>query len=78
MKIIKRLAEQMNDELCGAKEYITLALEYKDFRPDLADTYYRMAQNEITHYENLHSHAVNIIQERKNKNISIPQKMLNK
>lgn len=69
MRLIKSLVAQMKDELCGAKEYIILALEYQKERPQLANLYYQMAQTEYQHYKSLHDQATGIIGEIDKTNI---------
>ena len=69
MRLIKCLATQMKDELCGAKEYIILALEYQKEKPQLANLYYQMAQTEYQHYKNLHDQAISIINETDKTNV---------
>ena len=63
MRLIKCLAAQMKDELCGAKEYVILALEHQKERPQLANLYYQMAQTEYQHYKSLHDQTTSIIDE---------------
>lgn len=62
MKIIKQLVEQIEDELCVAEEYADLALKHKDTQKSLADTYYRLATQELDHSATLHDEAVAQIQ----------------
>lgn len=65
MKIIKLLAEQMKEELAGAKEYAMLATEFKTENPTLAASYSKMAQDELAHANILHTEAVKAIEKQK-------------
>lgn len=78
MRLIKHLAEQIEDEVCGVTEYAKDALEYKYSRPQLADMYYKLANTEYNHVTQLHEAVVKIAEEAKNKNIEVPQKMTEK
>lgn len=78
MRLIKHLSEQIEDEICGVIEYAKDALEYKSTRPQLADTYYKLAVTENNHVTMLHDAVVKIVEEAQNKNVEIPPFMLNK
>lgn len=68
MRIIKKMAEQICDEVDGVLEYAKDALEYKKTRPDLAETYHRIAIQEIQHADLLHAKIVQIVQEAESMN----------
>lgn len=78
MTRIKRLAEEMEDEICSAKDY---AEEYLTFKAkgstQWANRYKEMAQDELKHAEYLHERAVNDIEELR-KVYTPPQAMLDK
>jgi ferritin len=78
MRIIKQLAHQINDEVCGALEYAKDAVEYKATHPRLAEQYHSMAQTEYKHANALHEYAVEEIKKTRESGITPPQKMLNK
>lgn len=78
MRLIKHLSEQIEDEVCGVIEYAKDALEYKSTRPQLADMYYKLAVTENNHVTMLHDAVVKIVEEAQNKNVEVPQFMLNK
>lgn len=61
MKEIKELVEHIHEEMEDAEDYIKLALHYKETDSRLADTYARLAQEEIGHADHLHGQAVRII-----------------
>lgn len=78
MRLIKHLSEQIEDEVCGAIDYAKDALEYKFSRPQLAELYYKLANVEMTHVNELHEAVVKIVEEAKNKNIKVPSFMMEK
>lgn len=78
MRLIKHMAEQLEDEVCGAIEYAKDALEYKFSRPQLAELYYKLANVELTHVNELHEAVLKIVEEAKGKNITVPQEMMEK
>lgn len=63
MKIIKKIIDQMHDELEGAGEYADMALKYKDTDKVLADMYYNMSLQEMKHHDDLHAQVVRMIAE---------------
>lgn len=63
MKIIEKLSDKIADELDDAEEYAKCALNYKEERPALAEVFYRIANEEITHMNLLHGQVVTIIDE---------------
>lgn len=65
MKIIKTMVDQIKDELEGAKEYAMLASELKTENPTAAQTYAKMAQDELTHATLIHGEAVKAIEKQK-------------
>ena len=61
MKIIKKISEQIEEELKDAKKYIQDAYKYKDEYPALADTYYELSVAEMGHVSMLHDMVAKII-----------------
>lgn len=77
MKIIADLSEFIEDELEGVEEYAKMAAEYKIDNKELADMFYGMASNEMTHLKNMHNWVVKFIEkEKKESTQKIPQGML--
>lgn len=72
MRLIKHLAEQIDDEVCGVIEYAKDALEYKYTRPQLSDMYYKLANTEYGHVNTLHEAVVKVVEEAHNKGIEVP------
>ena len=64
MTKIKKLADEMKDELCSAKEY---AEEYLSFKAEenttWANRYKEMANDELKHANYIHERAVTEIEE---------------
>jgi len=67
MKIIKCLSEYIEEELHDADKYITKAMMVKQEYPDLAETLYQIAMEEMTHMSRIHTEAERIIAEYRRK-----------
>lgn len=78
MRIIKKLAEQINDEVDGAIDYAMEALDCKVEDPELSRFYFELAKTEYGHMEKLHDQVLRKIKEAREKNTDPPQWMLNK
>lgn len=78
MKLIKHMAEQLEDEVCGSIEYAKDALEYKFSRPQLAELYYKLANVEMSHVTELHEAVMKVVEEAKSKNVNVPHEMMEK
>lgn len=76
MKEIKELVEHIREEMEDAEDYIRLALHYKDTDTRLADTYARLASEEVTHAEHLHGQAARIIDAHKAAGHTAPPAMM--
>lgn len=61
MKIIKKISEQIEEELKDAKKYIQDAYSYAEEYPALADTYYELSVAEMDHVSMLHDMVAEII-----------------
>lgn len=75
MKIIKKLYEQIEDELSGGLEYARCAVNHKEDHPALAKVWYDIAQVEVGHAETLHRQVVSVIGEYRAKNGEPPEAM---
>lgn len=78
MKEIKEIAAFIDDEVEGVLEYAKAAVFYKDLRPALAQTYYKLASTELQHVQLLHAEATKLVQEAENKAVEYPQAMRDK
>ena len=62
MRIIMKLVEMIDDELCGAKDYIKMAMRNHADYPSLADTFADLAEVEMGHVAKLHDEVVKLIE----------------
>jgi bacterioferritin (cytochrome b1) len=77
MKKIKDYVKQIDDELCGAKEYMEKALWYKAKGNNIRYTKYKeMAIQELSHADNIHTFAVEDITELQKVYPEVPKKMM--
>ena len=75
MKLIKKISEMIEDELEGAECYAKKALEYKEERPELAKTFYSLANDEMEHMNILHGEVVKLIEEYREEHGAPPESM---
>jgi len=61
MKVIKVLSNKIKDEICDAKEYAKLAIQYKEEYPELSRTLYNLSTQEMEHMNKLHAEVTDII-----------------
>ena len=61
MRIIKKIAEDIGDELEGAEKYVNCALLHKTDNPQLAKIFYEMSVQEMHHVDMLHAEIVKLI-----------------
>ena len=61
MKIIEILSEKIEEEVCDAKSYIKLAIDYKEEYPELSRTLYNLSTQEMEHMNLLHNEVAEII-----------------
>ena len=76
MMIIKELSDRINDELHEANKYINAAYEHMDDQPQVADAYFKLSQEEMSHVNYLHEQVTRIINEYKATHDSIPAGMM--
>lgn len=76
MKIIKKIVDQIHDELEGAHEYIECAMKEKNEHPSIANMYYEMSLTEMTHVDKLHSAVTTLINEVRAKGEEPPATMM--
>ena len=76
MKIIATLADKIDDELNDAEEYAELAHETKLEHQKLSETFITLAEQEMTHSKMLHTEAVRLIEETRQRNDDPPAGML--
>lgn len=76
MKIIKRIYEQIEDELEGAEEYAKGAVMHKEEYPALARTWYEISLAEMGHVDMLHKQVVGMINDHRAKHGQPPEAMM--
>lgn len=76
MKIIIKLVDLIDEELCGAKEYIKLARREKTEHSSLADTFAALAEAEMGHVRTLHDEVAKLIEEIRLRDGEPPAEML--
>lgn len=75
MTEIKLLMEHIEDELDDACTYAKLALEYKSTDPEMAQIFYKLSQEEMTHMELLHNSVAKHIDTYKREHGEAPADM---
>ena len=76
MKIIKILSEKIEEEVCDARAYIKMAIEYKEEYPELSRTLYNLSMQEIEHKNLLHNEVTEIIRRYRETNGEPPADMM--
>lgn len=76
MKIIKCIAEKIEEELHDADAYIGLAISWKDEQPDTAKVFYELSLEEMGHVDKLHAEVTRMISEYRQKTGEPPKDML--
>lgn len=76
MKIIKCLAELIEEELDDANKYIDLAMKWRQEEPDTADLFYELSTEEMGHSEKLHEEVQELIEEYRKENGEPPKDMM--
>lgn len=76
MKIVMKLVSLIDDELCGAKEYIKLAMRNHAEHPGLADTFADLAEAEMGHVAKLHDEVTKLIEMVRERDGEPPEGMM--
>ena len=76
MKIIKCLAEKIEEELNDADAYIELAMQWKGEQPETAALFYELSTEEMGHVDKLHADVARIISEYRQQTGEPPKEML--
>jgi sulfur relay (sulfurtransferase) DsrC/TusE family protein len=76
MKLIKEMAELIEDEICDVKKYAKLAIELKDEQPALARVLYDISTQEDLHHSALHNEVVKLIENYKRDHGEPPAEMM--
>ena len=75
MKIIERLSDDIEIKIEQAECYVKAALELKESYPTIAETYYKLSNQELADMNLLHAQVVSIIDEYRKKNGEPPEAM---
>ena len=76
MQLIKKLEDQIQEELHDSKKYIKCALKMKEENEKLADVYYKLSAEEMKHVEMLHEQVIDIIEDYRKEHGEPPTEMM--
>ena len=76
MKVIRVLSNKISEEICDAKAYAKLSIEYKDEYPELSRVLYTLSTQEMEHMNKLHAEATEIIRKYRETNGEPPADMM--
>ena len=76
MKVIKCLAELIEEELNDADKYIDLAMEWKAEQPETAALFAELSTEEMGHVDKLHADVAKLISDYRQKTGEPPKEML--
>ena len=76
MKIIKVLSEKIEEEVCDAKAYVKMAIEYKEEYPELSRDLYNLSMQEMDHMNILHNDVTELIRRYRETNGEPPADMM--
>ena len=76
MKIIKCIAEKIQEEVKDANAYIDLAMEWKSDQPEAAAIFAQLSTEEIGHADRLHGLVVSLIRKYRDENGEPPAGMM--
>lgn len=76
MRLIKKLARMVEEEINDAEKYARCADEWKTERPELARTFLQLANAELEHMQLLHTAVVSLIDEQRRTEGEPPPGML--
>lgn len=76
MKIIKKLEELIEEEICDIKKYAKLAAELKEEHPALAQVLYNISTQEDAHQAALHVEVIKIIENHRRAHGQPPAEMM--
>ena len=76
MKLIKKLEEQIDDEIHDIKKYAKMAAEVKDEYPTLAQVLYNISVQEDNHQAAIHNEVVKITEDHRRTHGEPPAAMM--
>ena len=75
MKIIKDIANRIEEELHDAETYAKLATIYRPDHPEASDTFLTISRQELSHANMLHAQAERMIKEYRERGNTVPPAM---
>lgn len=76
MELIRKLEEQIDDEIHDIKHYAMMAVQLKDERPQLAQVLYTISTQEDSHQQALHNEVVKLIEQYRKEHGEPPAAMM--
>ena len=76
MTIIKKLSEMISEEIEDADRYVNCALNHRMDNPSLADTFFKLSQEEMNHMSMLHDQVTRIIDSFRKEHGDPPKEMM--
>ena len=76
MTIIKKLTEMISEEIRDAGKYVDCALNHRMDNPTLADTFFKLSQEEMNHMNMLHDQVTRIIETYRKEHGEPPKEMM--
>lgn len=76
MEIIRKLSEEIGEELEDAEKYAKLALLHQSTHPELAKTYYDLSTEEMHHVDMLHANVTRLIEKHRKEHGEPPVPMM--
>lgn len=76
MEIISRICDMIEEETADVEKYARCATTVKAEYPELAETFYRLSEEEHTHANMLHDQVTRIIERYRAEHGEPPEKML--
>jgi ferritin len=76
MRMIKKLAGQIDEEIGDAMKYARCAANYKESEPDLSRLYADLSEQELKHMQKLHDAVVMLIDRARNEEVEVPVGMM--
>lgn len=76
MKLIEKMSDQIEEEICDARKYIECALKLKENYQQISKMYYDLANEEIKHAEKIHEAVMELIEDYKEQHDAPPSHMM--